>query len=91
MSWSSSPPLQRRLTAAVDHAQVPIFFVQAQNDFDTTPTEVLSSEAAAAHKPHRAHVFPPHGKTHMQGHAGFCTHGMSEWGLEVLDFLEKPT
>ena len=90
MSWSSSLVLQRRLTTAVDHAETPVFFLQAQNDFDTLPSTVLSAEMEAAHKPHRVHIFPPHGTTPMEGHAGFCTKGMNEWGDEVLAFLAKP-
>lgn len=90
MSWASSPLLQQRLTAAVDHAAVPVFFLQAENDFDTSPTRMLSREMDAAGKPHRAKLFPPHGTTPMQGHAHFCTHGMDEWGPDVLAFLDKP-
>jgi dienelactone hydrolase len=90
MSWASSPLLQQRLAAAVDHAAVPVFFVQAENDFDTSPTKLLPLEMEAAHKPHRAKIFPPHGTTHMEGHAHFCTHGMAEWGPDVLAFLDHP-
>jgi carboxymethylenebutenolidase len=90
MSWASSPLLQQRLGAAVQHAQVPVFFVQAQNDFDTTPSLTLSQEMDAAHEPNQVEIFPPHGKTHMAGHAHFCNHGMAEWGDDVLAFLDHP-
>ncbi len=90
MSWHASALLQQRLTAAVGRATIPVFFVQAQNDFDTTPSEVLSQQMQATHKPHRVKIFPPHGTTHMEGHAHFCTHGMDEWGPDVLAFLEHP-
>jgi dienelactone hydrolase len=90
MSWASSPLLQQRLVGAVDHATVPTFFVQAQNDFDTSPTEVLSKEMAVVGKPYRARIYPPHGATHREGHGHFCAHGMAEWGPDVLAFLQDP-
>jgi carboxymethylenebutenolidase len=89
MSWDESPPLQERLKVAVRNARAPIFFLQAENDFNTTPSRVLSAEMTAASKPNAMKIFPPHGKTAMGGHAGFCTRGMSEWGGEVLSFLRS--
>lgn len=92
MSWSSwsGHSLQDRLTRAVDGAKTPIFFAQAQNDFDTTPSRVLSAEMDRIGKPNRMKIFPPHGQTHMDGHAGFCLHGMTEWGPDVIEFLRSP-
>ena len=90
MAWAGSPPLQARLKASVRAARVPIFFLQAENDFDTTPSLVLSREMVEAGKSAVIKIFPPHGTTPMAGHAGFCTRGMKEWGNDVLAFLENP-
>jgi carboxymethylenebutenolidase len=92
MAWSSwsGHSLHDRLVRAVDGAQVPIFFAQAQNDFDTSPSRVLSAEMEKVGKPYQMKIFPPHGQTHMDGHAGFCLHGMAEWGPEVIEFLRSP-
>ncbi len=87
MAWSSSPLLQERLKQAARHARVPVFLLQAENDFNTTPSLVLSAEMADAGLPRTVKIFPPHGTTAMQGHAGFCTHGEREWGPDVLAFL----
>jgi dienelactone hydrolase len=86
-TWSKSAPLRERLVASVRNARVPVFFVQASNDFDTTPTLTLSAELADAGKPSLAKIFPPHGRTTMMGHAHFCNHAMDEWGSDVLAFL----
>jgi hypothetical protein len=64
-----------------------VFFVQAENDFDTAPSQVLSAAMKEKNLPHRMRIFPAHGTTHMQGHGHFCLHGASEWGADVLDFL----
>ncbi len=73
---------------AAQRGTVPVFFVQAENDFDTTPSLVLSEEMRRARKPVRVHVFPPNGSTHEEGH-GFCAGGEHPaWGDEVLEFLK---
>ena len=85
--WSRSPPLRERMKTAARNAKVPVFFIQAENDADTSPTLLLSQEMTAAGKQARAHVFPPHGETIQDGH-GFCVDGDDPaWGPEVLDFL----
>ena len=87
MSWAKSPQLQSRLLRSVESAKVPVFFVQAQNDFNTAPSSTLSAAMRAKKLPNRVHIFPPFGTTPMQGHAMFCMKGMSVWGDEVLQFL----
>ncbi len=90
MTWASAPPLQDRMKLAARNAKVPVFFIQAENDFDTAPSLVLSNEMKLAGKPMRVHIFPPHGVTHEEGHA-FCLGGKTPlWGDEVLDFLRGP-
>jgi carboxymethylenebutenolidase len=89
MSWAKSPALQERMTQAAEDAKVPVFFIQAENDFDTTPSRLLSDEMHRAGKPARVHVFPPNGTTHEDGHH-FCAGSVSPaWGDEVLDFLRQ--
>jgi hypothetical protein len=70
-------------------ARVPVFFVQAENDFNTEPSLVLGQLMLDAGKPHQVEIFPPHGTTRMEGHAHFCNFGMGEWGDLVLDFLRR--
>jgi carboxymethylenebutenolidase len=87
MSWSTSPVLQERMKQAARGAKVPVFFVQAENDFNTAPSEILSEEMRQAGKPMRVHVFPPNGTTHEEGHH-FCWGGdHPAWGDEVIEFL----
>jgi dienelactone hydrolase len=89
MSWTSSPRLRERLLQAVEHAQAPVFFVQAANDFNTAPSEVLAEAMRQKKLPHRMRIFPAHGTTPIEGHAHFCNHGSNEWGPDVLDFLRQ--
>jgi dienelactone hydrolase len=88
MSWAQAPELQERMKQAARAAKVPVFFVQAENDFDTAPSLVLSEEMRRTGKPVRVHVFPANGVTHEEGH-GFCSGGDNPgWGGEVLEFLK---
>jgi dienelactone hydrolase len=85
-TWSSAPELQERLKRAVTAARAPIYFFQAQNDFDLSPTEVLSATMRDAAKPHVAKVYPPYGSSKANGHTlGYF--GFSIWGDDVLAFL----
>ncbi|MBA2649356.1 MAG: prolyl oligopeptidase family serine peptidase [Legionella sp.] len=42
-SWSKAPQLHKLMLHAVKNAKAPIFFFQAGNDYDLSPTNVLST------------------------------------------------
>jgi dienelactone hydrolase len=86
-SWAGNQILQALLVAAVDRAQVPIFFLQAMNDYNTAPSLFLSAELARVGKPYQVKIYPPYGTTVDDGHGGFCTNAPDVWGAEVLTFL----
>jgi dienelactone hydrolase len=84
--WERSPLLRERLRRAAEGARVPVFFVQAENDFSTAPSRVLSDAMRARGKPQRMEIFPAQGTSHMDGHS-FCVRGAAVWGPAVLEFL----
>jgi dienelactone hydrolase len=43
-SWRESPALREWMTDSVGHARAPVFFFQAENDFDLSPTRELFAE-----------------------------------------------
>ena len=78
-----------RLRQAARNARVPIFFIQAENDYDTEPSRQLAAEMVKASRPHRLKIFPPNGSSPEEGHA-FCAGGPSPpWGADVLAFLDE--
>lgn len=87
MTWKESGEIQERLITAVRRAVVPMFFVQAENDYDLSPTRALAREMEQAGKPHRTRIFPAYGETQSDGHGGFCFRGVTVWGNDVLSFL----
>ena len=87
-SWSKAPQLQRLMLYGVKNAKAPIFFFQAKNDYDLTPTKVLSLAMKKARKNFQAKIYPSFGKTVQDGHA-FGYFGGSVWSKDVFDFLNK--
>lgn len=86
-SWSRSPDLQRRLIAAARRAAIPVFFLQAQNDYDLMPNRVLSEQVKASGKRVESRVYPAFGLGAQGGH-GFCVRGANIWGPDVVRFIE---
>jgi dienelactone hydrolase len=85
--WKQNIPLQDRMKTAARNARVPVLFLQAENDFDTTPSLTLSAIMRDAGKRASVHIYPAFGVTHEEGH-GFCGGGANPpWGDEVLAFL----
>jgi carboxymethylenebutenolidase len=72
----------------VQRAQVPVFFIQAKNDYDTSPSKELAAAMEKASKTHAIQIFPHFGKTHQDAHE-FCVHGIDSWGPQVFSFLQE--
>jgi hypothetical protein len=66
-----------------------IFLLQAENDYSLGPSHVLSKKAERTRKDFRSKIYPAFGKTHHDGHWGFCSAGMDVWGSDVLAFLAE--
>ena len=87
MTWQHVPELRTRMLAAARKAGIPVMFVQAENDYDLTPSHALAKAMDKAGKPHRLSIYPPYGDSVRDGH-GFCVRGSAVWGRDVLSFLE---
>ena len=88
MSWEQNPLLQALLISAVDRARAPVFLIQAENDYSVDPSHVLNKEANKKHKDFQSKIYPAFGKSHQDGHWGFCSSATNVWGADVLAFLE---
>ena len=63
MMWADSPEIRERMLAAVRNAKVPIYFIQAENDYNLGPSRTLAAEMDRVGKPHRMKIYPPYGVT----------------------------
>lgn len=101
-SWGNTE-LEQRLTDAVGKAPVPIFLIQARNDYDLGPSVTLGGQLKAKSLQgglDRARLYSAFGSTSKDsdgkvvdtdGHGLFAlsTGGISIWGTDVLDFLNQ--
>jgi carboxymethylenebutenolidase len=88
-SWMRSQDLRVRLTTAARKSTIPVFFLQAANDYDLTPNRVLSAEVRKAGKFTENKIYPAFGSgaKGQEGHK-FCSRGTDIWGPDVLKFIE---
>ncbi len=87
-SWAEAPELQSRMTRAVRNAKAPIFFFQAANDFDLSPSKTLSAEMNAAGKTYKLKIYPAYGDSPRDGHS-FGYFGSDVWAEDVFGFLNQ--
>lgn len=86
-AWSKAPEMRQLLLGAARDARAPIFLFQAENDFDTAPSADIAAELARSGKAGERKLYPPFGKTHMDGHhIGYF--GASVWADDVFRFLK---
>jgi carboxymethylenebutenolidase len=87
-SWSMAPELQAVMLRAVRHSRTPIFFFQAANDYDISPSNTLSRAMKDAGKTYEVKIYPAYGDSSEEGHTlGYF--GSSIWLDDVLRFLNQ--
>jgi len=86
-SWARAPELQTLMIRAVRNSRAPIFFFQAENDYDLSPSRVLSAAMQDAGKEFKIKVYPPFGNSVVDGHT-FGYFGSAIWGDDVFRFLD---
>lgn len=87
-SWKDAPAIRAVMIKAVRNANAPIFFFQAANDFDLSPSRVLSTEMKKAGKQYEIKIYPPFGDSTKKGHS-FAYLGRKIWADDVFAFLKK--
>jgi carboxymethylenebutenolidase len=87
-SWAIAPQLRSLMIRAVQNSRAPIFFMQAANDYDLSPTHVLSEAMKNAGKEFEVKIYPPFGTSVQDGHS-FGYFGSSVWGNDVFRFLDQ--
>jgi len=87
-SWASAPKLRTLMVGAVRHSQAPIFFFQAENDYDLSPSRVLSAAMKEAGKEFQVKIYPAFGDSVSDGHT-FGYFGSAIWADDVFRFLDE--
>jgi carboxymethylenebutenolidase len=87
-SWSVAPELHPVMIRAARASRAPMFFLQAANDYDLTPSRTLAEAMQKAGKIAELKIYPAFGDGPGEGH-GFGWHGSSIWAEDVVRFLER--
>src|SRR5476651_1843446 len=86
-SWENAAALRDLKTNSAAHAQVPVLFFQALNDYNVAPSKRLYAVMTAAGRPAELHFYPAYGNSPREGHS-FAYLGAPVWGADVLRFLD---
>jgi dienelactone hydrolase len=99
ISWhDGTGPIPDRLKQAVKHRKLPMFILQAKNDFSLGPTNVLGPLLDDSKLLHKVKQYPIFGTRepgmsdddwHHVGHGGFAMRGGDIWGRDVFAFIEE--
>jgi len=87
-SWAQAPALQYLMRRSVRKSRAPIFFFQAENDYDLSPSRILSAVMKDAGKQFELKIYPPYGNSVQDGHT-FGYFGRSIWANDVFGFLNE--
>ena len=87
MNWDKSPKVGDWLKGLAPMVKVPVYFIQAENDFSIKPSKELYAALQAANKPCEMKIYPPQGTTKLDGHAMGTEPGV--WFAEVLPWINK--
>ena len=87
MNWDKSPRVGDWLKGLAPKVNVPVYFIQAENDFSIKPSKELYAALQAAGKPCEVKIFPPQGTTKLDGHAMATEPGV--WFADVLPWINK--
>jgi dienelactone hydrolase len=82
-SWGNSPELQDLMTRAVRNSKAPIFFFQAANDYDLSPSRTLSAAMKNAGKEFEVKIYKAFGSSVQDGYS-FGYFGSEVWGPAIL-------
>lgn len=88
MNWDRTPGLRRLMTEAALRLTMPVFFIQAANDYSIRPTIELAATLAGRGRVVQSRVFPAFGVNAHEGHL-LESQGPTVWSAEVRRFLER--
>jgi hypothetical protein len=91
MAWGHNPVLRQRLAEAVRRITIPVLLLQAQNDYNLAPTQVLGELFRTLGKPLKTRIYPPFGSKQVGAGHAICGGGTSVWAADALAFFSSTT
>lgn len=87
-SWEGAESLQSLLKKSAANANGPVFFFQAENDYDLSPSKTLYAAMLGSGKVASIKIYPKFGASAKDGHA-FAYRGVDLWFQDAFTFLDK--
>jgi dienelactone hydrolase len=88
MNWDRTPGLRALMHEAARRVAMPLFLIQARNDYSIRPTIELAQALAGTGQIVQSRVFPEFGVNHHEGHL-LERSGPAVWAGDVRRFLER--
>lgn len=88
MSWGPVPEVQGLLLEHLDAGRCPVLLLQAANDFDLTPSEVMLAHCGETGRDCDRVILPPFGANELEAHQVWV-HAPQLWAPQVLPFLAR--
>ncbi len=88
MNWDRTPALRQLMIDTALRLTIPIYFIQAENDYSIRPTQELAQALEGSGVVFEAMIFTKFGITPHEGHL-FERDGAQFWASAVRRFLER--
>jgi carboxymethylenebutenolidase len=88
MNWDRTPGLRQVMLDAAARLKVPIYFIQAENDYSIRPTRELAASLAGTGKIVQSTIYPAFGVNNHEAHL-LESRGPAIWAEDVRRFLER--
>lgn len=88
MNWDRAPGLRKLMLDAAARLTMPVFFIQAENDYSIRPTRELTASLEGTGKIAQSKVYPAFGVNAHEGHL-LESRGPMIWAADVRHFLER--
>jgi dienelactone hydrolase len=88
MNWEKAPGLRAGMTAALKKVAMPMFLIQAANDYSIGPTRDLAQSVSGSGQVVWSKIYPAWGVNNNEGHL-FESRGMQIYAEDIHLFLER--
>lgn len=86
--WHNYPQIRKFIISTTQQIKVPVMVIQAENDFDLSPSLKLQEIFQQKNNFSHAKIYPPHGSNPSQAHNFYDT-GVKFWLDDVKQFINN--
>jgi dienelactone hydrolase len=87
MNWDRTPKLRELMLAAASRVVMPLFLIQAENDYSIRPTKEIAASLAGNGRVVWSKIYPAYGALPWEGHL-FESTAQHIWAPDIHRFLE---